>query len=323
VEISLVVPNRNGAHFLPGCFRGLEPGVEVILVDGASTDGSIEIFAGLVPGGRLVRLEENRGFAAAANAGARAATGRYVAFLNTDTEPQPGWLDALRACLERHPRAAAAAPKILRLAEPGVVDSAGDAITRSLKAYRRGAGERDAGQYAAEEQVFAASGTAALWRADAFRSLGGFDESFFAYYEDVDLGWRARAAGYEAWYAPAAAVLHRGGGSGGDAARRLESYDAVVNRWRTIVKNAPPRAVARNLPWVVLGGLLYLARATARGDAGPTLSAYRAALRRPAGRPEGGEVLREWAKRRFPPARSTLTRRSQAATAGSRASASE
>jgi GT2 family glycosyltransferase len=323
VDVSVVVPNWNGARFLPGCLGGIEPGIEVLLVDNGSTDDSIEVFSRLAPQGRALRFEENRGFAAAANAGAREAAGRYVALLNTDTEPQAGWLAALQACLERHAGAAVAAPRILRHAEPGTIDSAGDAITRSLKAYRRGAGERDRARYDSEEQVFAASGTAALWRADAFRELGGFDESFFAYYEDVDLGWRARAAGFEAWYAPEAVVLHHGGGSGGEAARRLESYDAVVNRWRTIVKNAPPRAVVRNLPWIALGELLYLSRATFRGDGRETLTAYRRALRRPKGSREGGEVLREWATRRFPPPRSSLTRRAQAATAASRASASE
>jgi GT2 family glycosyltransferase len=218
VEASVVVPNLNGAHFLEPCLTAvaqqtLRPS-QVLVVDNGSTDASVELVRELFPEARLVTFSENRGFAAAMNAGIAETTADLVAFLNNDAVAEPTWLEELAACVARHPEAAAATSKLLAH-EPGRLDGAGDGLTRSFLPYVRGHGQPDDGRFADEVEVFGASGAAALWRAPVLRELGGFDERFFAYYEDVDLSFRARLRGYEIWYAPRSVVRHTRGGTAG------------------------------------------------------------------------------------------------------------
>lgn len=276
-RVSVVIPTSGGRALLGRCVASLRAqrfrDFETIVVDNAPRAEAAPVQRRL-PDVQVVRLERDVGFAAAANAGARAAAGDLLAFLNDDVEVDPGWLAELVACLERHPHAASVAPKVLRSDDMRVLDGAGDGMTLALKAYRRGQGRRDDGSYEIEEQVFSASGTACLWRGEAFRSLGGFDGSFFAYYEDVDLGFRARRAGYECWYTPRAVAVHRGSATAAPRWREFESGYAVRNRWATIVKNAPVQWAARNAHWIVAGELLSLARAASAGDLGLVLRAY-------------------------------------------------
>jgi GT2 family glycosyltransferase len=272
-----VIPTSGGRALLARCAASLNAqhfqDFETIVVDNAP-NAAAEPVRRRLPDVRVVGLEQDAGFAAAANAGARVAAGDYIAFLNDDVEADPAWLGELVACLERHPRAASAAPKVKRSEDIRELDGAGDAMTLALKAYRRGQGQRDDGSFDTEEEVFSASGTACLWRADAFRSLGAFDNSFFAYYEDVDLGFRARRAGYECWYAPLAVAVHRGSATAAVRWREFESGYAVRNRWATIVKNAPARWVARHALWIVAGEILSLGRALIAGDVVLVLRAY-------------------------------------------------
>jgi GT2 family glycosyltransferase len=322
--VSVVVPNWNGRRFLAETLEGLRaqqfPSFEAIVVDDGSTDGSPGWLRECFPWVIVERLARNSGFASAANAGAGVAQGRYVAFLNSDAVPRPDWLAELVACLERHPAAAAVDSKILRLGEPDEIDGAGDAMTWSLKAYRRGAGQPWDPWLEREERIFAASGTAALWRAEAFSHLGGFDDRFFAYYEDVDLGFRALRGGYECWFTPLAVVMHRGGASAGPAARRLESFDAVRNRWAMIIKNAPLSWLVRKGHVIVLGEAASIARAVARGDGFLHFAAYGDVLRsirpwwlsRQQIRRTGHlslAVARPLVRRNFPPIKNSLRRR--------------
>jgi GT2 family glycosyltransferase len=142
-----------------------------------------------------------------------------------------------------------------------------------LLPYARGHGEADAGQFEVEEQVFSASGSSALWRVDALDAIGLFDETFFAYYEDVDLGFRARLAGYECWYAPRAVVLHqRGGTSGADDGFTL--YHHIRNRWLMLGKDAPATLLARRLHLLAAGEMTWWARAARGAGLRPLLRAY-------------------------------------------------
>jgi GT2 family glycosyltransferase len=277
--VNIVVPTAGATPHLASCLTALRrqrfADFEAIVVDDASgTAATADLVRARFPEVQLVELPERRGFGAAVNAGAALARGRYIALLNDDAEPRADWLAELVACAERHPRAAAVASKVLRRDQPSRIDGAGDALTLSLKAFRRGAGEPDDGRYDAEEQVFSASGTACLWRTSAFRSLGGFDESFFAYYEDVDLGFRARLAGFECWYAPRAVALHEGAATTGSDWARFEAFHAVRNRWRTTLKNVPRSWLLRRWPDLAAGELLWLGRALVLGQARLTLDAY-------------------------------------------------
>jgi GT2 family glycosyltransferase len=277
--VSVVIPTFRGLSLLRSCLGGLQaqtlPDHEVIVVDNASDDGTPEFVRGAFPHVRVVELTANAGFGVAVNAGVGIARGEYVALLNNDAFPNPDWLSELVACARRHPDAASIASKILFRADPSAIDGAGDVLTLALKAYRRGLGEPADGRYTEEEQVFSASGTACLWRAETFRRLGGFDESYFAYYEDVDLGFRARLAGYECWFAPRAVVLHEGAGtSRGALWRTFESFHSVRNRWLMIAKDAPTRWLALNLHRILVGELMSLARALVRGEMKLVFRAY-------------------------------------------------
>jgi GT2 family glycosyltransferase len=276
VTISVVIPNWNGRRFLERCLSAIRHqtvgDIEVVLVDNASSDDSVGLVRRRFPEVEVVQLRRNAGFAAAMNAGIRRARGPYIAFLNNDTEPDERWLQELLACLERHPRAASATSKVLLFDRPGTLDDTGNFLTPSLLPYARGHGQPDARQFDVEEEVFSASGAAALWRADALANVGLFDESFFAYYEDVDLGFRARLAGYECWYAPRAVVLHERGGTGGDDGFTL--YLHVRNRWLMLAKDAPASLLLRNLPRIAAGEVTWWSRARQSRSFRPLLRAY-------------------------------------------------
>ncbi len=279
-RVSVVIPNWNGGEMLAEVLHGLEAqefgSFEVIVVDDASTDGSLEHARQVCRPFRAVEHERNEGFAAACNAGAAAASGELVAFLNNDAVPEQAWLRELVDCIDRHPEAACVDSKLYRRGSDHVLDGAGDAFTWGLKAYRRGTGTHDDGLYSREEEILLASGAACLWRADAFRHLGGFAEEFFAYYEDVDLSLRARRTGYEIWFAPAAVAWHAGGASTSAARREFDGFMGVRNRWATIVRNVPAWWFARRAPAVALGEVSLAARAIATGDGGPYFRAMRA-----------------------------------------------
>jgi GT2 family glycosyltransferase len=282
VEASVVVPNLNGAHFLEPCLTAvaqqtLRPS-QVLVVDNGSTDASVELVRELFPEARLVTFSENRGFAAAMNAGIAETRADLVAFLNNDAVAEPTWLEELAACVARHPEAAAATSKLLAH-EPGRLDGAGDGLTRSFLPYVRGHDQPDDGRFADEVEVFGASGAAALWRAPVLRELGGFDERFFAYYEDVDLSFRARLRGYEIWYAPRSVVRHTRGGTAGQHVD-FALFHPVKNRWFMIVKDAPTRTVARRFPAIAAGEAFFWGRTIRRRAPRALLRSYREVMRR-------------------------------------------
>ena len=290
--LCVIIPNWNGIAFLPACLESLRAqtytAFRTIVVDNASTDGSAVLIESKFPEVSIIRLDENKGFGAATNIALREVRSDYVACLNNDTEAVPAWLGELVACLERHPRAAAATSKMLDLSDRGQIDDCGDILTAYFRAYARGRGEEDEGQYDEEEQVFGASGGASLWRNDVVREIGYFDEDLFAYYEDVDLSFRANLAGYECWYAPKAIVYHAGGGTSRQRASEFAYYHAVRNRWSMIVKNGPALLLWRSSLRIVFAEMLSLAKAVTERKTILTLKAHREVLR----------ALPGWARRR-------------------------
>jgi len=222
----VVIVTWNRRDFLHACLASLarQKGVEfeTIVVDNGSEDGSADM-AEAEFAARVIRNAGNRGFCAANNQGIAAARGEFVALLNNDAEAEPGWLAALDRACRRAPEIGMVASKILVWEDPRRIDKAGHLIYPDGQNKGRGSGALDTGQFDREEEVLWPDGCAALYRKQMLDEIGGFDEDFFAYGDDAELGLRARIAGWKCIYTPLAVVRHhRGSTLGKDSARRLE-----------------------------------------------------------------------------------------------------
>jgi GT2 family glycosyltransferase len=267
-RVCAAVLNYNGRELLEIVLPSLAAqeyrDFETLVVDDCSTDDSLEYLRAEWPQVRVLQAgSANVGVTAALNVAAHADSNELLALLNNDIELDPRWLAELVDALDRHPAAASAAGKLIDYHRRELLDGAGDVLTRRLVAYRRGHGEADRGQYEQEEEVFAPSAGAALYRREAFAQVGGFDESFEAYFEDVDWGLRAQLAGLRCVYTPRAIAYHMGGAStGGEANPR---YYALHRRnpLGVIVKDVPAGVLARTLPAILreqAGALVYSAQ---------------------------------------------------------------
>ncbi len=236
---SVIIPNWNGAGYLRACLdsvraQTVQP-LEVLLVDSASMDDSLDLVRGSYPEVTIVPLLQNRGFTAAVNAGVARAQGTFVALLNQDAEASPVWIQEMTGVAQAHPGAGAIACKILLADRRDRFHSAGDEYSVDGIGVNRGVWQRDKGQYDREEHVFGACGGAAAYRRSALTQVGGFDEAFFMYYEDVDVAWRLQIAGWRAVYAPRALVFHQLSSGGGTTA----SYYGGRNTLYVLAKDVP------------------------------------------------------------------------------------
>ncbi len=214
--ISVVVPNWNGHAWLPSLLQSIAAQhlvpAELIVVDNGSQDGSLAYLRDAHPQVRVLALARNTGFAHAANRGLEAARGSFVALLNSDIVLAPDWLARLAGAIAADAGAAAVACKMLSLRDPERVYDTGDILRRDGVCEQRGRFMRDDGRWDVPGEIFGACAGAALYRRSAVLAVGGFDERYFAYLEDVDLSLRLRLAGWRCLYEPAVA-LHAGGGS--------------------------------------------------------------------------------------------------------------
>jgi len=240
---SVIILNYNGRRWLPACFDALSaqrgaPPFELVFADNASNDGSVALVRERWPAARVVETGGNRGFAAGNNAGATAASGEWLVFLNNDTAPEPDWLARLFAEADAHPAFGLITSRIVFMDDPSIVDSAGDGYFRAGAAFKRGYGAR-AEAFEASREVFGACGAAFMIRRDVFDRLGGFDERFFMNFEDADLSYRARLLGERVWYAASAVVRHAGSGSLGTMSDAAVYYGQRNLEW-VWVRNTPP-----------------------------------------------------------------------------------
>ena len=282
---SVVIPTYNGRALLGPCLasiarhRPAATPIEVIVADDASTDGTAAWLAGTHPDVRLVRLERNGGFCAAANAGVAAARGHYVQLLNNDTEVTEGWIEAGLAPFG-DPAVGSVAPLVLVRSEPDRVDSAGDSYALTGWPFKRGHGE-PAARWAAHppDRVFGASASSAFYRAAALQAVGvAFDPSFGSYYEDVDLAFRLRWAGYECVYAPACRILHDVSASydhARPALQRRVARNGEILFWSNLPVPLLLAALAPHLGFTLIQALWR----TARGRGRPLLQGKLDALR--------------------------------------------
>ena len=253
------------------------PAQRIVVVDNASTDGSAEAITSTYPGVTLLRLDENIGFAAANNIGIGMLEDcELVALLNPDATADPGWLAALVVAAGAHPEMAAFASMIERAGDAGLLDSAGDVYHVYGTAWpgRQGAPTRTA---LVEEEVFGPSGAAAFYRREWLVRVGGFDEKYFCYFEDVDLALRLQVVGGRCLYVPAARVRHVGGASSGGLSA-FTIYHSQRNLVWTFVKSMPPHIFWRYLPMHVLLNVGSIVSYGARGHTKTLLRAKRDAI---------------------------------------------
>jgi GT2 family glycosyltransferase len=242
----VVIPTWNGAALLGPCLEALEAQtareLEVLVVDNGSTDGSRALLAARFPWAHVIGLPDNRGFSAAVNAGIAQARGDVIALLNNDTRADPRWVETLASTLAARPDIGFCASKMLSMGDPRRLDNAGIDYRVDGFAITRGAREPDGAVWSVPREVFGACAGAAAYRRALFEDVGPFDERFFAYYEDVDLSFRARLRGWRCLYVPDAVVLHRQGASTVPSVR-----DVLVprNRVLTWIKNMPAPLLRR------------------------------------------------------------------------------
>jgi GT2 family glycosyltransferase len=281
----IIVNSNSGAylgHALEALARQTLTPAATYLVDNGSTDGSADDAETRFPWVEVVRLGRNAGFAAANNVAARRTDCEWIALLNPDAFPEPEWLATLLAAAGRAPGCASLASRLMLAERPGVLDGEGDSYGVNGFAWRRHHGRelasvRPVGREA-PEHVFSACAAAALYRRDAFLAAGGFDESFFCYLEDVDLGFRLRLRGEDCLYVPEAVVHHVGSAVTGRASD-FSIYHGQRNMVWTFAKNMPGPLLWLYLPQHLLVNLAAIAWYAGHGQASTILRSKLDAVR--------------------------------------------
>ncbi len=256
---SVVIPNYNGIRYLKNCLLSLQKcegeDFEVIVVDNGSTDGSDLLPDSLKLNVRLIKLNENTGFAHAVNVGIREAKGEYVILLNNDTEVESGFVRKLTEALKKNRKAFSASAMMVDMNNREVLDGAGDYYCALGWAFAYGKGKKteecDKGR-----KVFSSCAGACIYDKAKLEITGLFDELHFAYLEDVDLGYRARIAGFDNIYEPAAVVYHAGSGFSGSRYNEFKIKLSSRNSVYLILKNMPLLQLIINLPFIVFGYLI-------------------------------------------------------------------
>lgn len=269
-QVAVVVPSWNSAALLPALLDSLRDesiGIELLVVDNGSRDETRDLLRDR--GVEHIALPDNVGFAAAMNRGVAATSAPFVLGLNADTVVEHGAVGVLTAALASDQSLGGVQPRILQIDRGATHDpstarlySAGMALTADGRAFETGAGERQAEGLVHRREIFGVCGAACLLRRELFSELGGYDESFFAFYEDVDLNVRARIAGWRFAYVPEAIVWHLGNASWMEEAPRPGAWNARLvarNRIVTEARFMPLAALPRILA-VEIGALARAAR---------------------------------------------------------------
>jgi GT2 family glycosyltransferase len=282
-SVAVIVVNANGGNLLERALRGVSeqtlPPQRVVVVDNASTDGSVNGLERRHPTVEVIQLDQNVGFGGANNIGVQAVLDcRWVVLLNPDAFPEPRWLEALLEAARAESDYSFFASRLLLADDPQKLDGTGDVYHVSGLAFRRDHGRSAKDVARPRAEVFAPCAAAAMYRRSAFVEAGGFDERYFAYLEDLDLAFRLRLAGHRCLYVPESTVLHVGSSITGRTSD-FTVFHAQRNMVWTYAKNMPAPLVWLYLPEHVLVNLVALAAYSLRGQGRVVLRAKREAMR--------------------------------------------
>src|SRR5437588_5432944 len=265
--VSVIVVNYRGADDTITCLEACRQldwpsdQLELIVVDNASGDGSVDLIRDAVPEAQVISSKQNLGFAGGCNRGVKTGRGEYAAFLNNDARPDKGWLRTAVAALERDSTLACVASKVLDW-EGRTVDFVDAGLSFYGHGFKLHVGEADDPSFDVEKDVLFASGAAMVVRCDVFRAVGGFDDRYFMFFEDVDFGWRLWLLGHQVRFVPGSLVYHRHHASMARFGSWREHYLLERNALFTIYKNYDDENLTRVLPAAVL---LAVKRAVVRG----------------------------------------------------------
>lgn len=254
-DVTIVIPNYNGKTLLENCLRTLEQQTyrdfKVLVIDNGSKDGSTEVTSETL-NMEIVALKENLGFCGAVNLGIQKTETPYLILLNNDTEVDGHFVEKMLAGVKKSDRIFSCGAQMIDFKNHEIIDNAGDLYTAMGWAVARGKGKKCA-DFEQAVRVFSCCAGAAIYRMDILKKIGGLDENHFAYLEDVDLGYRARIAGFENWYTPDAKVFHVGSATTGTRYNEKKVFLAARNTIFVIYKNMPVLQLILNLPFILLG----------------------------------------------------------------------
>ena len=250
ITTTIIIPNYNGLKFMDECIRSLNaqtyPNFRTLVVDNGSTDGSVEWLKEHQID--TIFLPENTGFSGAVNVGIKAADTPYVLLLNNDVRVDEYFVAEMVRAIGQSERIFSVSSRMIQMYHPDWLDDAGDMYSLLGWAYQRGVG-RDLTHYRRSSRVFSACAGAAIYRREVFEEIGYFDEMHFAYLEDIDVGYRAKIAGYYNLYCPSAKVFHVGSGTSGSKYNSFKVKLAARNNVYLNYKNMPaPQLLINSIP---------------------------------------------------------------------------
>lgn len=266
---AVVIPNLNGIDSLGSCLDSLlgqTARCTIIVVENSSEDGSLEFIQNHYPDVTVLPQKTNLGFAGGVNVGIRYALEHdftYIALFNNDARADKRWLEPLIKAMDE-PRVGIATCKLCK-SSGKTLDSTGEFYTVWGLPYPRGRGETDLDRYDNDTEIFGASGGASLYRASMLKEIGLFDEDFFAYYEDVDISFRAQLAGWKARFVPEAVAYHQISATSSKI-KGFTTYQTMKNQPLVLFKNVPNRYLWRVTWRFMLAHGLFFARAVSRGQ---------------------------------------------------------
>ncbi|MFT4934472.1 MAG: N-acetylglucosaminyl-diphospho-decaprenol L-rhamnosyltransferase [Pseudoalteromonas distincta] len=279
--LSVVIVAYNSGATLGRCVAALAAQTyadfELLIVDNASPQREAGPAAQALPGARVIEAGDNLGFAGGVNLGARAARGRWLVLLNPDAYPDPDWLEQLVTASRRHPKVASFTSRQVMAQDRSVLDGLGDVMSAPAIPYRGGYLSPDPGD-TPEGEVFSPCGAAMMVDRALFLRLGGLDEDFFCYCEDVDFGYRLQLVGEPTLLVPAAVIAHEGSASSGGPKSEFAVFHGTRNRFWVLVKNTPVLLLPVILPLHLLAFAVVSLRPQNRPLLEVTWRGFKAAL---------------------------------------------
>ncbi|WP_157966760.1 glycosyltransferase family 2 protein [Brevibacillus sp. Leaf182] len=260
MDISIVIPNYNGANYIldsiASIYDQIENKKEIIVIDNDSQDGSVVLIKEKYPDISLIINDRNLGFASAVNQGIKYSCSEYIILLNNDAFAQQNFVRHLFNCIDADRGIFSVASQMLSYSNPSIIDNAGDQLSLMGWAFKTGDGD-SSDLYEKDRIIFSSCAGGAIYRREILDRISYFDDMFFAYLEDVDLGFRANIFGYKNVYCPKAKVLHIGSATSGN--NRHNSFKVRLsarNNVYLVLKNIPIVMLILNAPFLIAGFLI-------------------------------------------------------------------